>query len=87
MSKTRKNSAHAPQDAARGALSSHKASLTRAAYYGLYLRNVAGLDAGEAAALVMERYPLARPFLERLTRPAVIDPLAEICKGFGDVNR
>ncbi len=47
-----------------------------AAYYGLYLRHVEGLAADEAAVLVMERYPLARPFLERLTRRAVLDPLA-----------
>lgn len=50
-------------------------SFTRAAFYGLYLRRVEGLAADEAAALVMERYPRTRPFLERLTRPAVVDPL------------
>lgn len=46
----------------------------RAAYYGLYLRTVEGLGVSEAAARVIERYPLVRPFLERLTRHAA-DPL------------
>lgn len=46
------------------------AEKTRAAFYGLYLRRVEGLDADEAAALVAERYPRVRPFLARLLRHA-----------------
>jgi len=47
----------------------------RAAFYGLYLRNVEGLAADEAAALVIERYPQTRPLLERLVRRPAVDPL------------
>lgn len=46
-----------------------EAEKARAAFYGLYLRRVAGLDADEAASLVAERYPRVRPFLARLLRP------------------
>lgn len=48
---------------------------SRAAFYGLYLHTVAGLGADEAARRVVERYPRVRPFVERLTRPRVMDPL------------
>ena len=40
----------------------------RAAFYGLYLREVCGCARDEAAALVIERYPRVRPWLEKLTR-------------------
>lgn len=56
--------------------SNSDAEKTRAAFYGLYLRTVEGLDPDEAAAVVADRYPRVRPFLERLTRPRVSDPLA-----------
>lgn len=40
----------------------------RAALYGLFLRQ-SGYACDEAAVLVIERYPRARPTLEKLTRP------------------
>lgn len=45
-------------------------TLSRAAFYALYLRRVVGLDADEAAAEVAARYPRVRPFLARLWRHA-----------------
>lgn len=65
---------------------SQETALSRAAFYGLYLRLVEGLAPDEAAAMVMERYPAARPKLERLTRPPVMDPLGERNGESGDVK-
>lgn len=61
-------------------------TLSRAAFYGLYLRRVAGLDADEAAALVAERYPRVRPFLARFTKPPVSDPLAGLKSELGETD-
>ena len=42
--------------------------LARAAFYGLYLRQVCGYAPDEAAALVIDCYPRARPWLEQFLR-------------------
>jgi len=40
----------------------------RAAFYGLYLREICGYSPREAAECVLDRYPQARPWLEKLRR-------------------
>ncbi len=84
LRQTRKNSAQAGQDGFRREPASQEASLAHAAYYGLYLRTVEGLAPDEAAFLVMEHYPQARPFLERLTRLPAVDPLAGLSNECGE---
>ena len=83
MQRNRVNEPHAGRERTvsgrrtlRASPEARDASLARAAFYGLYLRIVEGLAPDEAAALVMEQYPLSRPYLERLTRRPAADPLA-----------
>jgi len=54
-----------------------------AAFYGLCLRNVHGMSARDAAALVLRRYPRmaqVSPGLVRVAYP-VADPLADVKTG------
>lgn len=74
MNRSRTDDAQAVHKASPRCRPSQETLLSRAAFYGLCLQ-ADGYALDEAAALVMERYPVARPFLQRLTRHAVADPL------------